>query len=174
MVRWPRNPSCLLLGFVWFGMAITRSAHALTPLLLFALPTAAAHRVLVPQPQEIRYGAGRVPVCSVGLKLAKDAAAEDQFAAGEFARIRSKHCGSSLKPSAFIEVKRTGSVAPLPVPGEAGGPSSREFYSLDIGATGGWLLARSTAGIFYGIQTLRQLVEGEGAEASWPEVDIRD
>jgi hexosaminidase len=34
--------------------------------------------------------------------------------------------------------------------------------------------ARSTAGIFYGVQTLAQLVEGKGADASLPRVRIDD
>jgi len=63
---------------------------------------------------------------------------------------------------------------PLAQPGEASGPGSRESYDLTVTDRGITIHARSSAGIFYGAQTLRQLVEGEGVQAVLPVVEIHD
>jgi hypothetical protein len=63
---------------------------------------------------------------------------------------------------------------PLALPGEKPGPDSREAYDLTVTGQGVKVHARSSAGIFYGLQTLRQLVEGEGSQASLPLVDVHD
>jgi hexosaminidase len=62
----------------------------------------------------------------------------------------------------------------LPVPGEDAGPESREAYSLKVTPGGVDVEGRSSAALYYAVQTLRQLVEGVGAAASVPEVEIHD
>lgn len=62
----------------------------------------------------------------------------------------------------------------LPVPNEHPGPDSREAYSLKISAHGVTASARSSAGLFYAVQTLKQVVEGTGAQAVLPVVKIKD
>jgi hexosaminidase len=143
-------------------------------LLLAAAPALADHRPLLPQPQEVRYGTARLPVCAAALQLPAGATSQDRFAVGEFARVRTKHCGRSPAPDAVITVEVAGPGGSLPVPGEVPGPDSREAYSLEIGPSGGRVQARSSTGLFYAVQTLAQLVEGEGPAASLPEVAIRD
>jgi hypothetical protein len=143
-------------------------------LLLTGAPALADHRPLLPQPQQVRYGKARLPVCSAALRLPGGATGEDRFAAAEFDRTRANYCGPSLTAEAAITVEVAGSGGSLPVPGEVAGPDSREAYSLTIGALGGRVWARSSAGLFYAVQTLAQLIEGEGPAASLPEVEIRD
>ncbi len=141
---------------------------------------AAAHSPLLPKPQQIQYGPDRLPLRGLYIRLARDAAGEDRFAAGELAAILSAHCATPIPiaespdgtgPS--IVFKRTGPVASLPVPGERPGPGSREAYRLKITPGGGEIEAISSAGLYYAVQTLRQLVEGDGCGAL-PEVEIHD
>ena len=63
---------------------------------------------------------------------------------------------------------------PLGKPGEQAGPNSREAYDLTVSQQGVKIHARTSAGIYYGVETLRQLVEGEGTTAALPEVEIHD
>ena len=74
----------------------------------------------------------------------------------------------------LIVLKRTGEVGALPLPGEHPGPASREAYTLKVTPEGGEVQATSSAGLFYGVQTLCQLIEGNAAEAVLPEVEIHD
>ncbi len=62
----------------------------------------------------------------------------------------------------------------MPGPNDKPGPDCREAYSLRISPQGAEIRAKSSAGIFYGMQTLRQLVEGETDKSYLPEVDIQD
>jgi hypothetical protein len=73
-----------------------------------------------------------------------------------------------------ILLKREGAGPDLPTPDERPGPESREAYELSVTVKGVQIRAHSSSGLFYGVQTLCQLVEGEGADASLPEVEIRD
>src|SRR5206468_2525155 len=57
---------------------------------------------------------------------------------------------------------------------ERAGPDSRESYTLQVTPKGAEIRARSSAGIFYGVQTLLQLVEGTGPNALLPVVEIKD
>ena len=57
---------------------------------------------------------------------------------------------------------------------EEPGPNSREAYDLTVTERGVKIDARSSAGIFYGVQTVRQLIEGGGSQAVLPVVEIHD
>ena len=142
---------------------------------------AAAHPPLLPAPQHVQYGPGQLPLKGLTIRLPAGAADEDRFAASELAAILSAR-SSTLVPIAENEnagapsiiLKRNGPVAALAVPGERPGPDSREAYRLRIGARGGEIEAQSSAGLFYAVQTMRQLVEGDGPGAVLPEVEIHD
>src|SRR5712692_9526344 len=128
---------------------------------------AVAHSPLLPKPQQIQYGPGRLPLRVLHIRLAGNVADEDRFAASELAAILSARCTTLIPiaespdgPGPSIVLKRPGPVASLPMPGERPGPDSREAYRLQITATGGEIEAISSAGLYYAVQTLRQLVEG--------------
>ena len=149
--------------------------------LFCATSVAAAHSPLLPKPQQVRYGAGRLPLRDLHIRLAAGAADEDRFAASELAAILSARCANLIAitdaaddPRPSIVVKRTGPVDILALPGEQPGPDSREAYRLKITPAGGEIEATSSAGLYYGVQTLRQLVEGDGPGAALPEVEIHD
>jgi hexosaminidase len=74
----------------------------------------------------------------------------------------------------MIVLRRTGCGPDLPQPNERPGPDSREAYTIKVTSDGGEIRANSSAGLFYGVQTLLQVVEGPPAEAVIPEVEIHD
>jgi hexosaminidase len=141
---------------------------------------AAQHTILLPQPQEIHYVAGSLPIRALTIRFADRPSSEDIFAANELIRGLAKRTGihvslqehASAAPS--ITLNRTGAVDALPVPGEEPGPNSREAYRLKVGPAGVEIAGRSSAAVYYGVQTLLQLVEGADATAALPHVDLQD
>jgi hexosaminidase len=149
--------------------------------LLSCAGMAAAHSPLLPKPQQIQYGPGRLPLRDLHIRLAGNPADEDRFAASELAAILSARSTTPIPiaespdgPGPSIVLKRSGPVASLPLPGERPGPESREAYRLKITPAGGEIQAISSAGLYYAVQTLRQLVESDGGGAALPEVQIHD
>jgi hypothetical protein len=105
---------------------------------------------------------------------------EDRFAAEQLSSCLSDvakepvHVSLGEASGKLIVLTRTGGVDALPLPGEHPGPESREAYTLKVTADGGTVQATSSAGLFYSVQTLCQLIEGNAAEASLPEVEVHD
>jgi hypothetical protein len=119
-------------------------------------------------------------VRGLSIRVHAESTEEDWFAANTLSACLSDHAVDPIPVSQseaserVIVLKRTGPVAPLPVPGEQVGPQSREAYWLKVSPEGIELRAVSSAGLFYGAQTVCQLVEGHAAEAVLPEVEIHD
>ncbi len=142
--------------------------------------SAQQHASILPEPQSIHYGSGNLAIHGLDIRFASAPSAEDHFAANELARGLFKKTGilvpvlAAAKGESAIVLDRTGPVAPLPVPGERPGPDSREAYRLTVNARGVEIIGISSAAIYYGIQTLLQLAEGNGNSAILPEVEIHD
>jgi hexosaminidase len=137
----------------------------------------AGHPAILPAPQQITYGAGSLPLAGLSIRLPAAAAEEDRFAAQTLAACITSATGtpttilnSGTGPA--IALDRTGGLDPLPVPGETVGESAREAYTLHIATTGSQIRARSSAGVFYGVQTLCQMIEMPGARL--PEAEVKD
>jgi len=147
-------------------------------LLLFRMFDASAqHNELLPRPQRVVYGPGSLPMENLHIRLFSNAAPEDRYAAERLSSCLVLKTGQKIAvesvpaSSPTITLNRTGSVHALPQPGEKPGPDSREAYSIVITKQGGEIEARSSAGLFYGVQTLCQMVEADG---TIPEVKIKD
>jgi hypothetical protein len=155
-------------------------ARVLLTLLVLAMPLMAAHRPLVPRPQQIRYGDGRLKLKGIAVSLGPSPAAEDRFAAAELASALAEITAERVPvvnngPAAHtIALHRTGVVDPLPGPDDRPGPDSREAYILRISSNGAEISARSSAGLYYAVQTIRQMVDENAGEKSLPEVEIHD
>lgn len=143
----------------------------------FAL-CATAHNTLLPKPQEVHYGQGSIAVSSLSIGFRYKPTAEDQFAADELAT----RLGEITK-SDFSKKKRGGHAitlqcadegSPIPTNNETVGMNSREAYTVEVDEDGVKIIANNTAGLYYGVQTLVQLVEGTGADAKLPIVKIND
>jgi hypothetical protein len=109
------------------------------------------------------------------------ATSEDRFAAATLARRVKDQTGLSVKvgqtdseAEPAIHLRRTGPVDSLPVPGEAAGPESRESYRIEINSSGVDVQGRSSASLYYAVQTLAQLLEGTGAATAFPYATIED
>ncbi len=140
----------------------------------------AAHSPLLPRPQQVQYESGTLPVRGLSIRFAMTPTAEDRFAAEQLAARLSAigqtrilvRKGKASRQS--ILLNRTGAGAGLPGDNESSGPDSREAYSLKVTAKGAEIRASSSAGLFYGVQTLLQLVEGSGPQAMLPAATICD
>jgi hexosaminidase len=158
---------------------ITRYAFGLILILITAF-AAASHNPILPRPQKITYGPSELRLSGMSIGFARTPASEDIFAAEALASIVSGISGTLVhinktgegKPTFIMD--RTGAVDPLPMPGEAAGPASREAYRISIGKEQASITAGSSAGLFYGVQTVRQLIEGIGGLAVLPECEVVD
>jgi hypothetical protein len=128
----------------------------------------------------VQYGNGILAVNGLAIRFAKTPNAEDQFAAEQLAaglsvngqtRVTIKKGRGS---SHTIILNRTGDGADLPGDNESTGPQARESYFLKVTSEGAEISAPSSAGLFYGVQTLLQMVECEGIQAILPAVEIHD
>jgi hypothetical protein len=140
----------------------------------------AQHHPLLPRPQEIHYGTGELALRGLEICFVSTPAPEDRFAGRELSSALSARAEGSIPLNESypcqhgILLRRTGGSDPLPLPGETAGPDSREAYSLQVTSDGITVIARSSAGMYYAGRTLIQLVQGTGAQAVVPVVEIKD
>ncbi len=151
-------------------------------LLILIAPTAYAadHNPLLPKPQSIRYQTGGLRVTGLDIRYASSPSAEDRFAAGQLSSrlsaVSQTHVPvlETSTPGPTILLNRTGEVGALPHSDEQPGPDSRESYSVKVSPHGAEIRSSSSAGLYYGVQTLMQMVEGTGSRAVLPAAEIRD
>ena len=128
----------------------------------------AEHATILPAPQQITYGNSTLPLAGLPIRLPSGATEDDRAAAQTLAGCITYATGTQTpivndSAETGIALHRTGAPDPLPVPGETPGPDSREAYTVRITSSGAEVKARSSAGIFYGVQTLCQMIEMPGA-----------
>jgi hexosaminidase len=145
-----------------------------TPSLLWA-----DHNPLLPGPQQIKYGTGLLQLQGVSIALPTQGAAEDQFASDTLKQGLRRFMGReiSVAPAGTgprILLERTGAVDTLPGNDEKLGPGSRESYQIRVTSSGAEIKAKSSAGLFYGVETFLQLLEKHNGVATIPEVTIDD
>src|SRR6185312_1578539 len=136
-----------------------RRALALLALVLgFSSLMVAQPPVLLPQPQQVRYEGGSIPISGLTIAYASPPSAEDRFAGEQLARGLKEKTGltipiidSSAGAARHIVLARTGAPDPLPGANEKAGPDSREAYRLGIDGSGVQISGRSSAAVYYGI-----------------------
>ncbi len=163
----------------------------LSILLLGTAVLAAADLKLIPYPRSLKSREGKLTITSPVPILVRPGSAEDRFAAGllaeEIKRVARRDTAVS-----------SGGASPAIVIGRAGNASidaeiarrkldraalaNPEGYLLDVDPTGVLLASRTPQGVFYGVQTLRQLARAGAARgldlplvsiADWPALAIR-
>ena len=140
----------------------------------------AAHSPLLPRPQQVQYESGTLPVQGLSIRFAMPPTAEDRFAAEQLAARLSAVGQTQISirktkaSSHAILLSRTGTGGALPGDTENTGPNSREAYSIQVTPRGVEIRASSSAGLFYGVQTLLQMVEGAGRQAVLPAAAVHD
>lgn len=138
----------------------------------------AEHSPLLPQPQQVHYGNGSLSLKNIHVQFATSAADEDRFAGQQLSERLSSFSGTRMEvgrgTGKIIVLNRTGNGAALPMDKETTGPESRESYTISITPNRAEIRAPSSAGLFYGVQTLLQMVEGRGEQAILPQAEVRD
>jgi hexosaminidase len=148
-------------------------------LVMAAWPTTQAlaeHNPILPAPRQITYGGGMLPLAGLAIRLPANALDEDRFAEHTLAGCLGGNIRETDADAHAVFLNRTGAADPLAVPGETPGADSREAYTLHITATGVEVRARSSAGIYYGVQTLCQMIEkvAGGSGQVLPEAEVSD
>lgn len=143
----------------WFSLSAQLAVLA-SVMLAVAARAQAQHSALLPAPVKVEYGNGYMDLGRLCVAPVASPAPEEAFAVS--ALLQGAHgalsaCAAAQEPS--IQLVRSGPVAALPVPGETPGPESREAYEIDISAHGVTVRGRSSAGEYYGVQTLLQMIE---------------
>ena len=148
------------------------------PALAFVTVRAQDHPVLLPQPQQIKYGNNQVKIADLTIYLPAKSAPEDVFNANELAGFLKSRTGITVpvineKKGKQVQLSH-GNLPSLPGLDETSGPKCREAYTMKIDKNGIIIKGNSSAGAYYAIQTLRQMTEGSGINSFFPEAEISD
>lgn len=149
--------------------------------LLFALPTlAAAHVQLLPAPREAHFaGEAALPAAITVSVPGRDA--EDEFAARDLEEAVKDAGLADLKEAKAVyrvALLRSGSAEAKSVLARQGlaldAAMQEEGYVLAIEPQQAFVVAASASGIFYGVQTLKQLLPLAGGKQVLPTGTVRD
>ena len=180
------------------GPARVAAAQAASPQAQPALQAQAATNLpaqplkLIPMPREVSAGATQSLADGLEINCAAPCAPEDSFAIDDFkaylaaqgvavntasaVNILVARYGPPLAKSIYSEAASSGAAAQggSATPAEMPGEMKPEGYAIIPDGKGLALTAASDAGIFYALQTVKQLVTGSGANAVLHTATIRD
>jgi hypothetical protein len=149
----------------------------LISILLSTWPIASAQDLpLLPQPRQVQVGAGSLRLVRPTIGFAGKPDAEDLQVDRELRRILTAAGATPLArtaPSPTILLRRTGAQSSWQWDDEPG-PASSEAYALEVTPQRVELRAASSRGLFYAVQTLRQLLKTGGDGAQLPVVRVDD
>ena len=139
---------------------------------------------IIPAPRQLNQSEGRFDFgADARIVLADGKSDEDQFAARDLADDLKQAAGVNLKVGAN-SARREILIGRIDLPriqqalkragADAGLKLTDEGYVLVVGANRVVVAGKASSGTFYGLQTLKQLVRGEGAGAFIPAVKIVD
>ena len=142
-----------------------------------------ANMQIIPTPKQLNQSEGRFDVGhEARIVLADSRSAEDRFAAQDFADDMKQAAGLSL--SIGNSARRTILIGQIDLPriqqalkragADPGQKLTDEGYVLAVSLNEVVVAGKTSTGTFYGLQTLKQLVRGEGAGAFIPGVKIVD
>ena len=154
----------------------------LIALLFFTSSLVAQNRpVLFPQPAQVNYTAGvnALSLQHLTIYLPANAPKNISFAFNELKQVIEERAGKTISfvsspTSAKIRYTIKSKGPELPVLADTIHTNQREAYSLSITANVLKIDANTSAGLYYAIQTIRQLIKGQGAAAVLPVVTIKD
>ncbi len=136
---------------------------------------------LMPMPQKVLYGKEKFRLSNAAIVIPKDATKNEKKAIDDFVSFAKEYTGITVLKTASpytsgpsIVLKNLNKGTELPLPGEATGSGSREAYQIKVSPNTVTITANSAAGIFYGLQTLRQLIVANRSNSFIPEADIDD
>lgn len=150
-------------------------------LFLSGLSLNAQNHSLLPAPQNVKWGNNKFRISGAKILASPELSAREQTTIAQFIAFVKQNTGLLL-PTTYsddsnaqlIVLKSDISGPALPVPNEKSGPQSRESYRISVTPNKVLITAKSDAGLFYGLQTLRQLITNEDGLSYIPEVEIED
>ena len=135
--------------------------------------------VLFPVPQNISYQQGELSLTGISVYMPANVPPDVAFALNELKQAISLRSGKAVKrastaslASISYNVKNKGSE--LPGIDEWHNGNEREQYDITITAKKIHITANTSAGLYYAVQTIRQLLSGSGDKAVLPFVTIQD
>jgi hypothetical protein len=150
-------------------------------ILLIGLNLNAQNRSIMPVPQSVKWGKNKFLLAGAKVLVTSDLFLREQKTITQFIAFVKLNTGLSLTitytedPNAQLIVLNSDQPGPaLPVPNEKSNNQSREAYRISITTNKVKISAKSDAGLFYALQTLRQLIFVEKMNSYIPEVDIED
>lgn len=126
---------------------------------------------IIPQPRQLTANGEKFSLDRAHIALADPRSVEDRFAATDFGQeFGLKIRGGRDRKAILIGQIGVLKDAKINLPANL----DPEGYVLHVGSNGVIVAGGSPAGVFYGLQTLKQLVRGDGPTAFIPGVDIVD
>jgi hexosaminidase len=125
---------------------------------------------LIPMPREIHATGDEALTHGVGIFCAAPCAVEDRFAADDLAASLKERGIVGSAGAVSIELARTSAHPEVKFTEEM----KAEGYVIAAGGGGLKVIGDSAAGVFYGVQTVKQLIEGDGANAVLHAANVRD
>ncbi|HTD96262.1 MAG TPA: glycoside hydrolase family 20 zincin-like fold domain-containing protein [Edaphobacter sp.] len=140
-------------------------------LALATLASAQSPLKLIPVPREVRTSADQPLPNGVRILCAAPCSAEDQFAAADLATsLQARQIPAASAAGFQIELTR---LASHPVP-KFTDEMKPEGYTITASSNVLTVTAATAEGLFYGAQTVKQMVEGNGPRAILHTAEIRD
>ena len=136
---------------------------------------------ILPAPQDLTWGNGKFQIAGAKVLVSPDLFRREKKAIEQFIAYVEKTTGESLlttysyDATAKLIALNTDRVG-LAIPGtiEQTGDKSREAYRIAVTSNEVQVNAKTDAGLFYALQTLRQLIVHKDNNSYIPEVDIED
>ncbi len=142
----------------------------------------AQNQTLLPAPQKLSYGKNKFPLFGSTILIGADLTKEDRQAIDEFMAWTAEYAAVSIATTrdkdagniSLIVFNCEHSGTPLPVPGEKAEADGREAYKISVTTNKVTVTSMSDAGLYYALQTLRQLIVRDGKNSFLPEVELED
>ena len=140
----------------------------------YVLAQGTDHASLLPRVQQIKYGESAIPLCSVAIPASSKAS---DIVLEELRQMLRDRCPARTSPAIPLTLAYDEEGSALPGPMDQPSAHSRESYDLSIRTDRVALHGRTSAGLFYAVQTLRQLIEGSRLPvieiSDWPSLPYR-
>lgn len=146
-------------------------------IVIASLPAAAQHPVLLPAPQQLKYDQGDISLSCLSFYISKNESPDTRFALNALKTVVEKATGKKMAPAASAatatvqyQIGRSGQE----LPGDKEKDATRESYRIRITPERVNIEAKTSTGLYYAVQTLRQLIEGATGEAKLPCLTLDD
>ena len=150
-------------------------------LFLSGLSLNAQNHSLLPAPQSAKWGKDKFQISGAKILASPELSSREQKSIAQFIAFVKQNTGLALSitysddsNAKLIVLKSDISGPALPVPNEKSGPQSRESYKISVTPNKVQITAKSDAGLYYGLQTMRQLITADENNSFIPEVEIED